>query len=64
METDLDTVTGPPENGGTVADRMRAAIQPPARVPEKIPPDRTELVTRPEGANVTMTRAVPAGSPS
>jgi hypothetical protein len=47
-----------------VAERMRAAIHPPARVPEKIPPARTELVTRPDGAKVTMTLAVPAGSPS
>ena len=64
IATDLVTVIGPPEKGGTVAERMRAAMQPPARVPEKSPPARTELVTRPDGAKVTITLAVPAGSPS
>ncbi|MBN1605812.1 MAG: hypothetical protein JW940_04225 [Polyangiaceae bacterium] len=57
-------MTEPPEKGGTVAERIRAAMQPPARVPAKSPPASTELVTRPDGANVTMTLAVPAGSPS
>ena len=38
--------------------------QPLARVPAKRDPVTTALVTRPEGAKVTITRARPAGSPS
>jgi hypothetical protein len=60
----LLTVTGAPENGGTEADRILAAMHPPARVPEKSAPITTALVTLPDGAKVTITRAVPAGSPS
>jgi hypothetical protein len=60
----LLTVTGGPENAGTLADRILAAIHPPARVPENSAPVTTALVTLPDGENVTITRAVPAGSPS
>jgi hypothetical protein len=60
----LLTVTGGPENAGTVADRILAAMHPPARVPENSAPVTTALVTLPDGENVTITRAVPAGSPS
>jgi hypothetical protein len=60
----LLTVTGGPENAGTLADRILAAMHPPARVPENSAPVTTALVTLPDGEKVTITRAVPAGSPS
>ena len=56
--------TGEPEKVGTRAPRIRAAMQPPARVPVKRAPVTTALITRPDGAKVTITRALPAGSPS
>ena len=62
MTTRLLTVTYPPANAGTLAARIWAAMQPPVGVPAKGGPDRLALVTRPEGANVTNTTAVPLGS--
>src|SRR4051812_19887973 len=60
----LPTVTRSPENGGTFSRRMAAAMQPPVAVPAKGGPESVALVTRPDGANVTVTLAVPLGSPS
>ena len=62
MTTRLLTVTYPPANAGTRAARIWAAMQPPVGVPAKGGPDRLALVTRPDGANVTNTTAVPLGS--
>src|SRR5262245_49768080 len=64
MLTVLLTVTGPPSNGGTLADRNADAMQPPVAVPWKGGPCTFADVTRPEGANVTLTLAEPLGSPS
>jgi hypothetical protein len=62
MTTRLLTVTYPPVYAGTLAARIWAAMQPPVGVPAKGGPDRLALVTRPDGANVTNTTAVPLGS--
>src|SRR5690606_4930675 len=51
-------------NAGTRAARKRLAMQPPVGVPANGGPATTADVTRPEGAKVTTTRAVPAGSPA
>ena len=58
------TVTYSPENAGTLARRRVLAMQPPVGVPANGGPCRFALVTRPEGANVMFTVAVPEGSPS
>src|SRR6187399_3005613 len=58
------TVTCVPEKAGILARRMVDAMHPPVRVPAKGGPLRLALVTRPDGAKVTMTMAVPLGSPS
>src|SRR5512132_4093488 len=60
----LLTVTCAPEKGGTVARRIVDAMQPPVAVPANGGPFTIALVTRPDGANVTTTIAVPLGSPS
>jgi hypothetical protein len=64
MTTVFPTVTCAPENGGTFARRIAAAIQPPVAVPAKGGPLTFALVIRPEGAKVTTTAALPVGSPS
>ena len=38
-------------------------MQPPVAVPANGGPPTTALVTRPDGANVTVTDAIPEGSP-
>src|SRR5215208_3939172 len=53
-----------PPKGGTFALRMVAAMQPPVAVPANGGPLTIALVTRPEGANVMTTVALPLGSPS
>ena len=63
MLTLLDTVTGPPENGGTVTLLNARAMQLPVGVPANGGPEMFAVVTCPEGANVIWTRAVPLGSP-
>jgi hypothetical protein len=57
----LDTVTEPPENGGTLARRKTPAIQLPTLVPLKLPLEMFTLVTRPLGAKVTTARPLPLG---
>ena len=64
MDTDLDTVTGSPEKGGTDKLRNAAATQLPVGVPLNGAPFTTARVARPDGANVTLTRATPLGSPA
>lgn len=56
-------MTGSPEKGGTESDRNAAATQLPVVVPAYGGPLTTERVARPDGANVTLTRTRPAGSP-
>lgn len=62
MTTVLLTVTLSPSNSGTRARRKAAAMQPPVGVPAKGGPLTLALVTRPEGAKVMTTVAVPEGS--
>ncbi len=64
MDTDLDTGTGPPSNGGTCAPRKAAAMQSPTAVPAKGGAATVAEVTLPPGANVTATLAIPVGPPS
>ena len=64
MTTVLLTVMCSPENAGTFAPRIADAMQPPVCVPAKGGPLMLALVTRPDGAKVTTTVAVPGGSPS
>src|SRR5690606_6551483 len=58
------TVIRSPENGGTLAWRMRAAMHPPVTVPANGGPATFALMARPEVLNVTVTLATPLGSPS
>ena len=62
MTTRLLTVTRSPENGGTRARRMAAAMHPPVAVPANGGPLTFALMALPELANVTVTVAVPDGS--
>jgi len=61
MLTVFLTVTGEPPKGGTLAPRKAVAMQPPVGVPANVPPSTRAEVTRPEGANVTLTDAEPLG---
>lgn len=56
-------VTGPPSKGAMLAPRRARAMQPPVVVPAKGPPLTVEVVTRPEGAKVTLTGMLPRASP-
>ena len=56
------TTTGSPEKGGTLAAWKVAAMHPPIRVPWKGGPTIRADVTRPDGANVTLTLPPPTGS--
>lgn len=62
IENDFDTVTGPPSKGEIDTPRKARAMHPPVGVPAKGGPLISAEVTRPEGAKVTLTRAVPEGS--
>src|SRR5689334_7910136 len=60
----LPTVTISPSKAGIFARRKVLAMQPPVAVPANGGPLSLAAVTRPEGANVTVTLATPEGSPS
>lgn len=63
MTTVFLTVTRSPVNGGTVALRIVDAIQPPVAVPANGGPSTNAWVDLPLFVNVTVTRAMPEGSP-